>query len=473
LYQFAFKQTVVVPSEAGVVTMVSLVPVWPPLWYTSAWLLFTACVVVLVLPRARSWREWSRGNVVVRRLAVLALGLVMLAEVASRLSTHHLPAAVSVGGPAGMVLMAGVAIGLTICLVRPPRDEVLFGLCLAGGLALRLLGLAIIPSNAEFADNLPAIAAGLDRLAQGSSPYGVYTFTNHTNAMAYLPLTFLAYLPAHFAGLDIRLTNIMLSFAQTVGLLAIIRVLRVPEPARCALVLLCGISYILPLNLGHDLYNELQPFELALVVALGLTVTQHFRAAAIGVGVALGAMPMTLFCGPSLLSYGGRRLGRLRLIRLTLVAGCIAAVPVVAFVAWDPASFVQAVTVQASVQFDNMPRALDFWPYSPIWYGLGRWLQPVQIALFAALALVAVARVRTGLGAAQMATLTYLLMLVTGPQSGSHILSALVPLVIVAEAARHGDGDYLAEGVRDDRLDKQPNRLNVVLEAAADWKPNG
>ncbi len=64
----------------------------------------------------------------------------------------------------------------------------------------------------------------------------------------------------------------------------------------------------------------------------------------------------------------------------------------------------------------------------------------VQGGLFAVLACFAAMRVRTPAGAAQLAALTYLLMLLTGPQSGSHIFSVVVPLVIIAEAARQGRG---------------------------------
>jgi hypothetical protein len=309
-------------------------------------------------------------------------------------------------------------------------------LLFAGGLALRLAGLATIALDPELADNLPAIVAALDRLSQGTSPYGFYAFAHHSTSMAYLPLTFLAYLPAHFAGIDIRITNIVLSLGEAVAVLLIVRALRLREPARSGLVLACAVNYVLPLNLGHDLHNEFQMFDLALVVGLGLVITSRFRPAAVLLGVALGAMPTGLYCAAALLSIAARRITRRELSCLLLVVASIATLPLLFFIAQDPDAFMRVVTYEAGDQWGHVNGALDSWPYSPLWYGLGDSLKLVQVGILVGLTAVAAIRVRTAAGAAQMAAMSYLLMLLTGPQSGSHILAVVVPLVLIAEAAR-------------------------------------
>jgi hypothetical protein len=435
LYQLAFKQTMWVPTALGPARM-SLIPVWAPLWYTSVWLLFAAIVVALFL--AGGGARPTGANVSMRRAAVVGVGLIYTFELATRFATHHVPGGVELSPWKEAAVAFGLAAVVTLVAARPPRSGILVGLLFAGGLVLRLAGLAAVAPDPEFADNLPAIGAALDRLAQGGSPYGFYAFANHSTSMAYLPLTFLAYLPAHLLGLDLRITNIVLSLSEAAALLVIIRAVRVPEPARSGLFLLCAINYVLPLNLGHDLHNEFQMFDLALVVGIGLVVTNRFRPAAAALGIALGAMPTGLFCAAAILSYAARRIARPELARLLVLVACIAAVPLLAFVAHDPSAVMQAVTYEAGDQWGHVAGALDTWPYSPLWYGLGPSLKLVQLGLFVALACFAAARVRTGTGAAQLAALSYLLMLLTGPQSGSHILSVVVPLVIVAEAARQG-----------------------------------
>jgi hypothetical protein len=434
LYQLAFKQTLFVPTEHGPERL-SLIPVWAPLWYTGVWLLFAAIVVTVFL--ARRGVPPRGTNLGMRRATVVGVGLIFTVELATRFATHHVPGGLSLNPLIQAACGIGLAAVIALVAARPPRCGMLVGLLFAAGLVMRLLGLATIKPDSEFADNLPAIAAALDRLVHGATPYGFYTFAQHSTSMAYLPLTFLAYLPAYLAGLDIRATNVVLSLSEDVAVLLIIRTLRVPEPARSGLFLVCAVNYVLPLNLGHDLHNEFQMFDLALVIGLGLVVTSRFRPAAVLLGVALGAMPTGLFCAAALLSYGARRTTRRELCRLLLVVASIATLPLLVFLIKDAAAFMQAVTYEAGVQWGHVNGALDgSWPYAALWFGLGDSLKLVQVGLFAALASAAAIRVRTAAGAAQLAAVSYLVMLLTGPQSGSHVLAVVVPLVLVAEAAR-------------------------------------
>jgi hypothetical protein len=436
LYQLAFKQTLFVPTAHGP-ERVSVIPVWAPLWYTTVWLLFVATVVAVFLARRGVGPMGS--DLGMRRATVVGVGLVFTVELAIRFATRHVPSGLSLSPWIEAAIGIGLAAATALVAARPPRRGILVGMLFAAGLVLRLVGLATTTPDPELADNLPAIGAALDRLMQGENPYGFYAFAQHSTSMAYLPLTFLAYLPAYLAGLDIRATNVVLSLSEAVAVLLIIRAVRVPEPARSGLFLACAVNYVLPLNLGHDLHNEFQMFDLALVIGVGLVVVSRFRPAAVLLGIALGAMPTGLFCVAAVLSYGVRRTTSRELCRLLLVAATIAMLPLLVFLIRDPLPFMQAVSYEVGAQWGHLDGVLDSsWPYAPLWFGLGDSLRLVQVGLFAALTCAAAIRVRTAAGAAQLAAVSYLVMVLSGPQSGSHVLAVVVPLVLVAEAARQG-----------------------------------
>jgi hypothetical protein len=212
-------------------------------------------------------------------------------------------------------------------------------------------------------------------------------------------------------------------------------------------------------------------FDLALVVGLGLVITSRFRPAAVLLGVALGAMPTGLFCAAAVLSIAARRITRRELSCLLLVVASIATLPLLFFVAEDPAVFLRVATYEARDQWGNVTGALDSWPYSPLWYGLGESLKLVQVGVLVGLSAVAAIRVRTAPGAAQMAAVSYLLMLLTGPQSGSHILAVVVPLVLIAEAARLGRQAIAAPSRTTDLAREglsRARRLSLLHDAIAD-----
>src|SRR5207244_1831301 len=129
-----------------------------------------------------------------------------------------------------------------------------------------------------------------------------------------------SYFPAFIAGIDIRWTNAVLSLALVVVFWAMFRRLGLSRSTEQGYVLALALYFVLPRAIGHDANSELQLFSLALIGALGLIALGRDRLAAAAYGVALGAMPMAVFCAPPLVAFAARTRSHRELARLALIA---------------------------------------------------------------------------------------------------------------------------------------------------------
>ncbi|MBU1878558.1 MAG: hypothetical protein KJ734_06365, partial [Chloroflexi bacterium] len=219
------------------------------LWYLACSI---TLVVVLTLFAGRGRWSWSLSETTWLRLVLLA-GLVFMA-------VGGVAAVRRAGGAPDVIAVAALGLGLLLLpLWRPAGWRVLLA-CLLAGVALRLVLVPYTLLDARQADMLPLIQAAGQRLLQGQSPYGLYAFHDWSLPLTYLPVTWLAYLPAVAWGADLRLVNVAASAGAVVILWAAAR--------RSAAAPLVGALFLLPQLVAFDLYAEVAVFWLVLTAFL-------------------------------------------------------------------------------------------------------------------------------------------------------------------------------------------------------------
>lgn len=394
LYYVSFSFTKWQPRPGQLSVPVSLLPIPSVVWYTGTWLVFGAAMGVLLLSRGPLTPAMT--TVGVRRIAILAVVGAFAFEIVSRLMTvgfFGLERRVAPGwlGAGAVLILAGG--GLLLWLVRrPPSTRVLMALLLLGGLAVRALWFVLIPSDPAHSDNMFVILGGLQRFLAGQTPYAYFDFGTHKNPMPYLPWTFLSYVPAYVARLDIRLTNDVISLVILFTLWATARVLPIRNETRESVMLALGVFYCLPLSVSLDQQTEFQLFNLAMVLTFTLIAVQRDRLAAAGYGVALGAMPVALYCAPPLLAFALRQRRPRDVLVLMALAAATALVPILAFLGWDAQAFLWAVSYVPRENYQALNttgaatlNVVDYeLPVRMAWHlWAGRQLVFVQLALLA------------------------------------------------------------------------------------------
>ncbi|MGI8588446.1 MAG: hypothetical protein ACR2M0_12300 [Chloroflexia bacterium] len=360
------------------------------------------------------------------------------------------------GGP-----VVGIGVGLLIlaaCGLAYLSPARFLAATVGAGLALRALGLVLIPLSIRLGDMLPLVGKADDRLQVLQNPYIVYKMPWDL-PLTYWPLTVLSYLPASLAGLDLRLVNLLVG--PLVGLLLLVAGgRRGPGPAAYAF----GLLYLAPTMLQWDISTAAPPFWLWLCAAFAALVVAGrrggwFLPGAAG-GAALAAAPLALpflpFLGVLWLGEGWRTA-----LRRALWAGTALGVLVGPFVLWDAVGFWNGAVAWFN-DTSNLPLlkwqtdrswAFEIGLAGPIWSaGQEAWLKPLQIALvgglFVASLLVRPRPIRAPGDALRWGAAAYLLFMVVNPVIWPYLYVPALLALVFALLPAAGSPGRLTSGVQ-------------------------
>lgn len=304
-----------------------------------------------------------------------------------------------------MTFALGAAFFFGCALRRERRRVFVLGALLLGAL-IRTLSYSQVPIHPSDGDMLPLVQAALDRFGRGENPYALYHMPWEL-PLVYLPLTWLAYLPAHALHLDLRLTNLIFEGVIFVALLTAstdteertgrhgLRArLDSPAAALAALLFASGILKDWANHTTHQIFWAL--------LALALVQDRKGRPllAAALLGACGASSPLAVVVAPFLGLRWLKEDGWLRTLLRATVAAAVAAAIILPFALRDAGEFVRGVFL-----WHNVPEhyAYELWKYThgqaqlglaPLFVQLGieRWLKSLQAAAFLALVLWAALR---------------------------------------------------------------------------------
>lgn len=285
-----------------------------------------------------------------------------------------------------------VAGGIGACLAVLPRVPVALPVAAAvlAGLGLRAFDFAALPIDARRADMIPLVGAAVARLLDGHDPYVLYGMP-WPLPLTYMPLTWLAYVPAALAGIDLRWT----STACELGLLALLWRKARPDGRPLLLVFAAWFtSTVMPYT---DAITAM-PVQSCALAAASVLVATRSRAAPAAVGAAAATTPLVGALAPLVVLGWWREGGGWRLVaKRAAVAIAVFAVLVVPWVVGNPRGF-WVGPVRWFNNIDGFPRRT--WNQSHAWawvpgltgvfwtLGLERLLRPVQVLLVGVIAVV-------------------------------------------------------------------------------------
>jgi hypothetical protein len=435
VFYLGFRHSIRVPRPGQLPETFAFVPVAQEVWQSVWWLVFVALLLVLFAPSPRPMPPAS--DLLIRRLVLLALFASYAVTAAKRLSKGHTFGLAEAVGPDAVAAVGALGVGLAIALLRwPPTTAWLLGALIALGVIARLVLKVLIPPDPAFADNLPAIERSLERLMSGATPYAIHDFGTHTNPMSYLPLTFLSYLPTHVLGIDIRVTNTVMSLALTAWCWYVLRALALPTTMRNGLALVVALLFALPLRISQGLFAEWAPFNLLVALTFGLLMLARVRLAAAAYGAALAAMPVAAFVAPVLLAVALRTRPLREVLLLGGIVVAVGLTPTALFVLWDAPAFFGAFLLGTTGYWGILASGEPDMPLL-LWHRwLGAWLLAVQAALVLGAAALAWARVRTVRGLIALGAGLYLGLVITGPHIALYMTTVVLYLAVFEEAAR-------------------------------------
>lgn len=307
------------------------------------------------------------------------------------------------------VQVATFAIGAAFflgCALRRERRRVFVLGSLVLGALIRTLSYSQVPIHPSDGDMLPLVQAALDRFGRGENPYALYHMPWEL-PLVYLPLTWLAYLPAHALHLDLRLTNLILEGVIFAALVAAGsdaeeragnkgRGARLDSPA-AALAALLFASGIVKDWANHTTH---QIFWVLLALALVQDRQGRPHRAAVLLGACGAASPLSAVIAPLLGLRWLKEDGWARALLRAAIAATVAMGIILPFALRDPGEFMRGVFL-----WHNVPEhyAYELWKYThgqaqigmaPLFVQLGieRFLKPLQAVVFLSLVLWSVLR---------------------------------------------------------------------------------
>ena len=342
---------------------------------------------------------WARGAVAwwIRGAAVIAAGLLWVLLSDRTYQGMRLYPRLDTGIYVALGLCAAL---LALLLARPPRPIIALGVLVAAGLAVRACGLWQWEINPARRDMLALVMSALDTFLSGENPYGLHQMQVGSEVpLTYPPGLWLAHLPPHFLGLDIRWAGWLADgiVVLAIGGICIRNKMRSIGPLFLALA-----AYIfLPDIHWNGIYAE--PNVDWAVIALLCAAVMWGRPLPAGglMGLALAMRPFNLILLPFLAIWLIRHHGIRVAFRAMLVAGLVAAAFFTPFVLADPDSF-YAGTVRW---------LLDYGPAHNKWFWgmlgcsgqmykhhLADWLIPMQLGGVAILLGLAAWKLKTTRG---------------------------------------------------------------------------
>lgn len=227
-------------------------------------------------------------------------------------------------------LVLGAAVLGTVVL-RRARPAALLAMTVLCGSALRVLSYAHLPIDPADGDMLPLVQAALRRFLAGQDPYTLYHFP-WPLPLVYLPVCWLAYLPAHVLSVDLRVVNLAIE-------LLLFGVLWRLSRGKGAVCLLWAWVFAGPSALLWSLHVTHGPFWLCAAVTLALAVSGRHLLAAVALGLSLGASPLGALLSPLIGLRWLRACSLGRAAAYGAVSLSLMALLLGPFWLWDPAGF--------------------------------------------------------------------------------------------------------------------------------------
>lgn len=297
------------------------------------------------------------------------------------------------------VTFAIVAGGIGACLAVVPRVPLVAPVAsaLLAGIGLRAFDFMALPIDARRADMLPLVQFAVARLLQGHDPYVLYGMP-WPLPLTYMPMTWLAYVPAVLGGIDLRWT----SAACELGLLALLW--RSARP-HARPVLLAFAAWFTCTAVPYTDAVTAMPVQSCALAAAAVLVATRSRLGPAAFGAAAATTPLAGALAP-LVALAWQREGGWRLLaRRAGITALVFAVLVVPWVIGNPRGF-WVGPVRWFNNIDGFPRRT--WNQSHAWawvpgltgvfwtLGIERLLRPMQIVLVGAIAVVVARTSRFG-----------------------------------------------------------------------------
>ena len=298
----------------------------------------TGLVLIWLVPESL-WQRLAFGAAGPERLLVL-LPIVAFVTAMIDMATF-VPALDKGGGWTGLRLwlLAGGIVALLVAACGRLVWIVLVAFAL--GTIIRIIHMdhiQIVPTNG---DMLPLVNGALENLLAGRSPYRMYQMPWEV-PLTYLPVTWIAYLPAYLLGVDLRWTNIAAE-VMVLSALAWLSAQRSGWPTTWrnepALVLWAWL-FLQPSVIHWDMGNTAPITWALLAVMLALVLAGRGVLGAIALGLTTAGTPLAAVFGPFVGLHWLRRYGFSTTVRLVVVSGLVAGIVVLPFLLWAPQDFI-------------------------------------------------------------------------------------------------------------------------------------
>lgn len=176
-----------------------------------------------------------------------------------------------------------------------------------------------VPLQSEFSDIMPLIALGGKNFLSGHAPYVTYNVPP-VLPLVYLPVTWLSYVPALAAGLDMRVTNLV----AELGIVLVFLSLVYPARHRTAVNFAFGYAaflIVLPTSMFWDAFTAHPIWWFWLLLALRLLIARKFVRWAIAMGVTAATSQLALVVLPLFGLYVLREKGVRALLYFVILGG--------------------------------------------------------------------------------------------------------------------------------------------------------
>lgn len=306
--------------------------------------LFMYAPVLAAYPVAlggRLLRGRSRGRDV-ERLGLL-IALVFLAHLMGKQRVQFLPV-LPYGRPDLDTLTWTAAIVLIALLFVPRVPALVRVLALLGaGLGLRYVGLETWKLDPSTRDMLPLVQSAQDAFLSGLNPYGLHQMQRGSVVpLTYLPGMWLVWcVPRFFGAVDFRVMGLVADAAVVLGLFWAASGVRAPwrERAQGAALGFGAVWLFSPSMAWNGIYAEPHAWWLVLALVLACTLRKKWWLAAFFLGVALATRHFAAVVAPFVLVALVRDLGLRAALPKVALAGVVAALLLVPFVARNPDVF--------------------------------------------------------------------------------------------------------------------------------------
>jgi hypothetical protein len=228
-----------------------------------------------------------------------------------------------------VAVVAAGGVALLTCLVLQAKPRVVVWVCVIAGLALRIVSFRHVPIDPADGDQLPIVQGAIDHFLRGEDPYVMYHFPWEL-PLVYLPGTWLWYVPAQAAGIDLRVVNLL--FELGTGAI----VWRVSRRAGTPVALLLWAWTFVDATFVqwslHVTHYQLWFFTLA---AAALCDRGRHAAGALCLGAALAASPLAIVIAPFIGLLWIRQRGFVRALGYGMAGLACTAAVVAPFAVWD------------------------------------------------------------------------------------------------------------------------------------------